>query len=76
MNIWEINEGRPKWWAVSAFGLALLFITGPILFWVLRKNDQDHSTHVDGKTERPSGKAKVDEKEGRRNKHKPPAQPG
>jgi len=25
MNIWEINEGKPKWWAVFAFGLALSF---------------------------------------------------
>lgn len=76
MNIWEINEGKPKWWAVFAFGLALLCITGPILFWVLRKNDQDQSAHVNGKTERPGGKVKIDEKEGRNNIHKPTAQPG
>jgi len=40
MNIKEISEGSPKWWAVVSLGLALVFVTIALpmsLDWLYRK---------------------------------------
>lgn len=34
MNIWEINKGSPKWWAVVALSLGLLVLTLAVLAWI------------------------------------------
>lgn len=34
MNIWEINSGSPRWWAVLALGFGLLGLSLPFLAWV------------------------------------------
>lgn len=34
MNIWEINAGIPKWWAVVAIGIGLLVVSIPLFVWI------------------------------------------
>jgi hypothetical protein len=39
MNISEIGQGVPKYWAVLALGLGLLVVTLPFLLWIFIDND-------------------------------------
>lgn len=41
MNITEINQGTPKYWAVLALGSGLLVATLPFLLWVFLDKDDD-----------------------------------
>lgn len=41
MNITEINQGTPKYWAVLALGVGLLMATLPFLLWVFFDKDDD-----------------------------------
>jgi hypothetical protein len=44
MNISEISQGAPKYWAVLAMGFGLLVVTLPFLLWIFfDKDDEDEN---------------------------------
>jgi hypothetical protein len=44
MNIWEINGGTPRYWAVLALGIGTLLLSLPVLIWIFHYDYDEYRT--------------------------------